>query len=217
MDFEHSNIKPDSIKAEWEGQLDMFSWLEFVCAIPQVLFVVTTEKENGQPNAAFQGWSSFTGESDEYFIIMSGLMKRNHTYQNIRREEEFCVNFLNQEFLAQCQQTVEKNDPELDEITEAGFTAEPGETIDAPRISEAFLKLECEFEWEKELVLESPNTVICGRVQHLAVDREFAQKPTEERYGSESFMFNLHNPVDPVTGEFFGSGIGCIEYSGKLI
>ena len=70
MNFENGNVKPESLQAEWEGQLDVFSWLEFVCAIPHVLFVVTTKKENGLANASFQSWSSFTGEGENYFIIM---------------------------------------------------------------------------------------------------------------------------------------------------
>ena len=216
MDFEHSNVKPEAIEAEWEGQLDVFSWLEFVCAIPHVLFVVTTKKENGLANAAFQSWSSFTGEGEDYFIIMSGVMKHTHTYNNIKREKEFCVNFLNQKYLEQCLQTVDKNDTDIDEITETGFTSEAGKTIDVSRISESFLKLECEYEWEKELVPGGNNITVCGRVKHISVSEQFAKKSTEERYGEDSFMFNLHNPVDPHTGEFFGSGIGSIDYSGEL-
>ena len=111
---------------------------------------------------------------------------------------------------------MEKNDPDIDEITEAGFTSEAAKVIDVPRISESFLKLECEYEWEKELVPDSNNITICGRVKHISVSEQFVKKSTAERYGEDSFMFNLHNPVDPHTGEFFGSGVGFIDYFGEL-
>ena len=55
--------------------------------------MVTTLKENGLANAAFQSWSSFTREGDGYYVIMSGIMKHTHTYANIKRDKEFCVNF----------------------------------------------------------------------------------------------------------------------------
>ena len=53
MNYEHDNIRPENFIENWEGKWKVFSWLEFVCAIPHVLFMVTTLKENGLPNAAF--------------------------------------------------------------------------------------------------------------------------------------------------------------------
>jgi flavin reductase (DIM6/NTAB) family NADH-FMN oxidoreductase RutF len=212
MNFEHSNIKPEHIKENWPDQCKIFSWLEFVCAIPHVLFMVTTFKENGLPNAAFHGWSSFTGEGDSYFVIMSGVMKNTHTYKNIKRDKEFCINFLNQNYLENCWKSVREHKFDSDEITSAGFTIEDSKVIKAPRIKESFLKLECEYQWKKELIPDSHNITICGRVKHISVSESFAKAVIKDKYGNESFMFNIHNPMNPFSGEYLGDGVGIIEF-----
>lgn len=216
MNFEHNNLKPEYIREDWEGKWKVFSWLEFVCAIPHVLFMVTTIKENGLANAAFQSWSSFTGEGDNYYIIMSGVMKDTHTYQNIKRDKEFCINFLSSDYLEECRKTIKDNNIASDEISAAGFTLEDSMAISAPRIKEGFLKLECEYQWEKELCESSHNITVCGKVKHLSIAEKFAKEMTKEKYGKDSFMFNLHNPMNPFTGKSFGSGVGHIKFSQDL-
>jgi len=212
MNYEHNNTKPDYFKEDWEGKWKVFSWLEFVCAIPHVLYMVTTIKENGLPNAAFQSWSSFTGEGDSFFVIMSGLMKHTHTYKNIKRDQEFCVNFITEQYLKNCWRSVEEHDYNNDEIAAAGFTTEASRSIKAPGIKESFLRLECTYEWEKELVQNSHNITICGKAAHVSVDEVFAKAMTDKKYGEESFMFNLHAPMNPFTGEFSNSGVGIMKY-----
>ncbi|NQT60611.1 MAG: flavin reductase [Bacteroidetes bacterium] len=213
MNFEHNNVKPEYFKENWEGKWKVFSWLEFVCAIPHVLFMVTTLKANGLSNAAFQSWSSFTGEDDNYYVIMSGVMKHTHTYQNIKRDKEFCVNFLNAKYLEQCWKTIKEHNIDNDEISAGGFTLEESKSIKVPRINESFLKMECEYEWEKELCPNSHNITICGKVKHVSVNEYFAKAITKDKYGKDGFMFNLHNPMNPFTGEYFGGGVGILEYT----
>ena len=210
MNFEHDNTKPDYFKENWEGKWKVFSWLEFVCAIPHALFMVTTLKENGLPNAAFQSWSSFTGEGNNYFVIMSGIMKHTHTYANIKQNKEFCVNFLSKGYLENCWRSIKEHNFEADEISAAGFTAEQSKSIKVPRIRESFLKIECEYEWEKELIKNSHNITICGKAKHVSVNETFAKAITKDKYGEESFMFNLHNPMNPFTGDYYGGGVGTI-------
>lgn len=212
MNFEHDNMKPEYFKENWQGKWKVFSWLEFVCAIPHVMFMVTSLKENGFPNAAFQSWSSFSGEGNDYFVIMSGVMKHTHTYKNIKRGKEFCLNFLNQNHLEKCWKSIKEHKYESDEIVSSGFTIEQSKSIKVPRIKESFLKLECEYVWEKELIPNSHNITICGKVKYVSVDEAFAQVITKDKYGRNSFMFNLHNPMNPFNGNYFGGGVGTIEY-----
>lgn len=212
MNYEHDNKKPDHLTENWEGKWKVFSWLEFVCAIPSVLFMITTVKENGLTNAAFQSWSSFTGEGDDYFVIMSGVMKHTHTYANIKREKEFCVNFVGKDHLDKCWKSIQEHHADADELLAAGFTPEASHAISPPRIKESFLKLECTYEWQKELVPDSHNITICGKVQHVSIDEAFAEATTREKYGQDHFVFNLHNPINPLSGEHLGGGVGIIQY-----
>lgn len=216
MSFEHSNEKPEYFKEDWEGQDTIFSWMSYVTAIPHVIFMVTTLKENGQPNAGLQGWSLFSGEGDHYYVLMSTLMKHTHTYQNIIRTGEFCINFLSSKYADQCKKSIRLNDDSIDEIAASGFTALPSHAIDAPSIAESFLRLECRFEWEKELRPESVCRIVCGRVQHISANDDFARSKVDGRYGKDSFMFHLMAMKDPYTGDRITGGIGQIELTSEL-
>ena len=53
---------PDQMKGTF-GDISRsfgFSWKEFVMTIPSPMFLVTTYKSNGKPNACMQSWATFT-------------------------------------------------------------------------------------------------------------------------------------------------------------
>lgn len=208
--FEHGNRRPDNFVEDWEGQFDIIPWMAYLSSIPHVIFMVTTMKENGLPNAALHGWASFTGEGDNYYIIMP-VMKHTHTYENIKRDKVLCVNFLSAEHVLKCKQSIKNNCIDIDEIKNAGFTPVMSKAINVPSIEESFLKLECELEWEKELYPNSLNITICIKVKHISANEHFVRLPVRERYGEESFMFHLMAMKNPYTGERIKGGIGRIE------
>jgi flavin reductase (DIM6/NTAB) family NADH-FMN oxidoreductase RutF len=200
MKLELGKNKPDLLKEEWPGEYTVFSWMEYVTAIPQPLFLITTYKENKIPNACFHAWSTFTGEGNTYFVVLS-LLKNTHTYVNIQREKSFGINFPDHKDLKQCYSTIENNEDGVDEISQSGFTLEEAHFIDAPRIKECFMNLECKFEWEKELFPGSQWALICGSVQHMALNQEFAQADAIKRCKEYGVMYNVHAPTNPVTGD----------------
>ena len=116
MNFEHGSLKPENFKEDWEGQFNILPWMAYISAIPHVIYLITTLKENGLPNVALQGWSSFSGEGDNFFVIISGLLKRSHTLKNIIRDEEFCINFLPPQYLDNFRKTIHENSEETNEI-----------------------------------------------------------------------------------------------------
>lgn len=211
MDFEHGNIKPDNFKEDWDGQLNVFSWMAYISAIPHSIFLITTLKENGTPNASLQGWSSFSGEGNDYFALMSGVLKHSHTYKNILREKEFCINFLSPQYLDNYKKSISENSLEINEITNSGFTQEQSITVSSPRIKESFLKLECSLEWTKDLIENGTNSTVCGKVKHISVSEEFSTKNVKERYDNDSFTFHLMAMKNPFTGERIKGGVGKIE------
>ena len=164
MTYEHDTHKPEIFTEDWPGQYEIFAWMAYLCPIPHVIFLVTTLKENGLANAALHGWANFNGEGEDYFVVMP-VMRHTHTYQNIQRTGEFCLNFLSPETIERCKETILHNEGEDDEITCAGLTHESAASIQPPRVREGFLKLECTYEWEKELCPGGANILVCGRVQ----------------------------------------------------
>lgn len=146
MKIEVFTEKPEYFKEEWPGEHIIFHWFEFVCGIPHSLFMISTYKKNGKPNACFHSWSSFSGDGGGFFAVMPGILQHSHTFQNILRTKEFCINFLNRDYFEKCRKTIDENSYEADEFTLGEFTLESSQTIKSPRIKESFLSLECSLE-----------------------------------------------------------------------
>ncbi len=184
----------------WQNQFEEFSHSEFICGIPQALFMITTNKENGMPNACFHSWSCFSGDAGGYFAILSCLGRHTHTYANIIRDREFCVNFLSNEYYDKCMETVRRNSMAENEIVAGGFKTEACKTISVPRIAESFLCLECKLEYNVDLSKRNINSLIIGRVTNIAMEETYMEG-IDRKYGDKGFMFNIHSPVDFATGK----------------
>ncbi len=199
MKIEIGASRPSNFIDRWPGEFEVFSHYEVALGIPHALFLITTLKENGQPNACFQSWSSFCGDSGGYFVL-TPLLQRTHTYHNILRTKEFCVNFLSARYFDACYQTVFHNEADTDEIAVGGFTAEAGRCIKAPRIQEAFLSLECVFESQRDLSGKGLSALIIGQVVWAAMAEDYVNG-ADKKYGSDGFMYYLYDLADFATGD----------------
>lgn len=68
--------------------------MDFVTAIPFVLFVITSYKNNGKANACLQFWVSFNGDNDDFYAILSNVSKKDHLYQTIKEKRKLFLIFL---------------------------------------------------------------------------------------------------------------------------
>ncbi len=215
MKIEIGAQKPANFKTYWDGQYEVFSHFDYACGIPSVLFAITTVKENGKPNVCFHAWSNFTGDGSGFFAVVGGLYRHSHTYANILRTGEFVINFIGQAYYDACMATIAQNDADTDEFAVAGFTQEPAKTLSCPRIKEAFLSLECRLENEMDLSDAGTIALLIGRVQHIAMQEEFAAHLEAgnpgAKYGDEGFMFNIHSPKNLVTGVGEASGLAVLK------
>lgn len=198
MKVELGETRPENFTEDWPGQYSIFSYFEQACGVPSVLFAITTLKENGKPNVCLQAWSTFSGDCGGFFAVITGLLQRTHTYKNILRDKEFCINFLSAEYYNSCVKTIQQNDENADEFAVGGFTAEAAKTVKPPRIAEAFLSYECTLESYADLSGKGINAMIIGRVRHAAVDKNHN---IPALCGDNGFMFNVHCPKDPETGK----------------
>lgn len=184
---------PTNFVEQWPGQYDVFSHYEDVLGIPHVLFLITTLKNNGKPNVSFGGWSSFSGDKGGFFSIIT-MMKKSHTYQNILRDNEFCVNFIDYKYRENCWATIKNNDYASDEINIGGFHAEASAKIAVPRLVEAFMSLECSFVNSKDISGAGINQLVIGKVIHAAVDELFINGMS--KYSDNGFMFYFYELFD---------------------
>ncbi len=187
MKIEIGGEKPENFIDRWPGEFEVFSHFEMALGIPHALFLITTLKENGQPNVCFQGWSSFYGDCGGYYV-MTPLLVKSHTYRNILRDKEFCVNFIHAGYYGPCYDTIFKNKYEADEFEIGGFTREPASNIAVPRIKEAFMSLECRLKSENDLSGLGIQSLVIGDVLSAAVEEEYING-AEKKYGPEGFMY----------------------------
>ncbi len=210
MKIEISKDFPGYFKPDYPEEFELFSHFEVTAGIPNVLFAVTTWKENDQPNVCFHGWSCFHGDKTAFFAVMGNLYQHTHTYANIRREGCFAINFLPIDCYDQLVETIRQNGAETDEFAAGGFTLEQARTIHAPVIGEAFLTLECTLKELQDLSGAGITAMVVGQVQHASVDEAYA-RGYGKRYGKDGFMLLVPAPQDLVTGQPGQSGIATVE------
>jgi flavin reductase (DIM6/NTAB) family NADH-FMN oxidoreductase RutF len=201
---------PKYFKAAYPEEFELFSHFETTSAIPQVLFAVTTWKENGKPNVCLHSWSCFHGDKTAFFAVMGCLYQHTHTYANIQREKCFAINFLPISYYDRLVKTIHSNHMEDDEFQVGGFTMEAANAINAPLIAEAFMNVECKLEQVQDLSGAGITSMVIGKVAHISVSEEYAQG-YENRYGKEGFMMLVPAPQDLLTGKPAQSAIATVN------
>lgn len=200
----------------WAGQFDTFSHMEFACAIPQVLFLISTLKSNGMPNLCFHSWSCFGGDAGGYFAVMQNVAHTSHTYENIVRDGEFCINFISADYYSNCIATITHNNHFDDEFLAGHFNTEKSLKIKPPRVKESFLSLECQLACNVDLSRKGINSMIIGRVLHAAADEKYVEG-IDKRFGKEGFMYNIHEPADYATGQLDDTHVATLEIIGDYV
>jgi flavin reductase (DIM6/NTAB) family NADH-FMN oxidoreductase RutF len=204
------NAQPNSFKETWPGELDMFSWKDFLAGVPSVLFLVTGWKSNGKENACLQAWSTFTSDRGEFICIIGHVQKGGHMYQSLKKTGCCVLNFPTKEISDKCFATIEHNHFEADEITASGLTAEKAYAVNAPRIKECFLNIECEYLWEHEVSPGSTAVTVALRSVHICMDSDYYDQSKLGRYGETGFLFNINSPRNPDTGAVDGYSLGVM-------
>ena len=207
MKREFDASKPGGLKENWPEQLKIFSWIEYVTNVPYPILLITTNKENGKPNACLHSWGFFSGDEKGYYSVLS-LLKSYHTYENIKRDREWCVNVPSRAHLDQCMRTIENNQIGADEIAESGFTPEASVVIDAPRIKDCPISLECRLEWDRSLSSEGYWHVFVGKIVHFSITDDLMDLDAGKRMETFDLMFSLRSQLNPLSGEMSPGIIG---------
>ena len=203
MKHEIGIVQPPYLVEDWPGKYAVFSWLEYVVTVPNPIFLITTRKANGAANANLHSWGLLVGERQHYSSLLA-LLDDTHTYANILREGEWCVNWPSIQYLPQCSATIRCNGPENDEVVDAGLTAEPSRTVQAPRVAECAINLECKLAWHHPLYEDSRWHLFAGRIVHVAMDETVMCVDPGQRMEALGLMYNVRGTVNPLDGGFHG-------------
>ncbi len=202
---------PSTFTETWPGEFANFSWGDFLTAIPAPIFLVTSYKANGQPNACLQSWSTFVGDARQFLCILGSVARSGHLYSTLKATGECIVNFPSVDIYDKCTATIHHNQWDTDEITAAGLTVQAGRTVHAPSIAECFLNLECKVLWMREHFPNSRDLVACLQVQHIAMDPARYNEDQLGRYGPTGYIYNVHSPRSADTGTVTPDCLGYIQ------
>ena len=196
MKYEYKEM-PESMKGTY-GEFAKnfgFDWKEFIMGIPTPMFLVTTYKSNGKPNATMQSWAGFTSANHGggYYVILCSVNKCGHLYQSLNEKKAAVLNFMSSDLYKACMQTIQNNQFETDEITSSGLTVEKASWIEAPMVAECFMNLECQYLWEKEIVPGDDHVMICLEVVGGHIEKDYM----EDLFGGKGVLYNVHYPINP--------------------
>lgn len=172
-----------------------FSWKEFVMNVPSPMFLVTSYKSNGMPNACMQSWATFAsaGQGNGFYAILASVYKGGHLYKTLSERGDAVINFMNASLYDACMATIRNNGFDTDEIASSGLTGEKAEWVNAPMVRECFMNLECRYAWEREIVPGDDHALICLEVIGAHIDENYL----DDKTGDTGLLYNIHHPVNP--------------------
>ena len=126
---------------------------------PRLTVLVTTVDREGRINAAPFSFVSPVSMDPPLVMVSSGHGK--DTLKNVRDTGEFVLNIPTEEILNQLCSCGKKVPPEINELDEAGLTAEDSSVVKPPRVKECIAWFECGLEQEHEA---GDHVLLIGRV-----------------------------------------------------
>jgi flavin reductase (DIM6/NTAB) family NADH-FMN oxidoreductase RutF len=80
------------------------------------------------------------------------------------------------------------------------LTVEKATLVNAPRIKECFLNLECQYLWEKEHFEDSSHVVMCVVVKNVCMEDNHFDEEKNGRYGETGYIYHISRTVNPKEG-----------------
>lgn len=135
------------------------------CILPRPIALVSTTDGKGGHNAA--PYSFFNVMSHEPALIVLGIDQKRpgtpkDTVGNLRTTGDFVVNLVDMKIAEAMSVCAIDFETGVDEIREAGLTALPSSRVQAPRIAEAPVSLECRL--MDELRYPAGRSIVVGEV-----------------------------------------------------
>ena len=132
--------------------------------VPRPIAWVSTLSPSGVVNLAPFSFFNAVGANPLYLIISIGLNDAGgikDTAKNILANGEFVVNMVTEELFDAMNISAADFPPDLSELTVAGLHTAPSAHINAPRVNEAKVSLECKLHSSQPL---GSNTLFIGEV-----------------------------------------------------
>ena len=174
--------------------------------VPRPIALVTTRSKSGIDNAA--PFSFFNVFSEDPPLVMLGLGGRpdgtlKDTTANINQTGEFVVNLVDESIAERMTLCAIEFPPGESELDSAGLTLAPSAEVQALRIAESPVNLECR-KYQAIEVGDKSRTLMIGEVLHLHA-RDSLVDPETPRINEEAYhpIGRLHRALYTKTAERF--------------
>ena len=194
--FAHKNMNRQAMQSFETASLAPVEIYKLLAGsvVPRPIAWVSTLDADGVPNLA--PFSFFTVASANPPVLCfcpsvreakNGLRAHKDTLENIRATGEFVVNIVSEETVEAMNQTAAQLHPEEDEFAHAELTPVPGEHVQAPRVAEAKVQMECRLRQIIEISAEVMGgsivlgEVICFHISEAVLEPGFHIAPEKLR------------------------------------
>jgi flavin reductase (DIM6/NTAB) family NADH-FMN oxidoreductase RutF len=114
--------------------------------------LISTISKEGKTNLAIFSSVIHVGANPPAIgFLMRPVSVERHTYNNIKETSYFTINHINKDIFKKAHQTSARYDKDVSEFDECGLTPEFSDTIKAPYVKEAKIKIGCRFFEEHEI------------------------------------------------------------------
>ena len=112
--------------------------------VPRPIAFVSSVSADGVRNLApFSFFNAICGEPPVICFSVSNREPRKDTLANVRATGEFVVNIVSEEIAAQMNLASGEYPADVDEFDVSGLTAVPSDLVQAPRVKESHVNMEC--------------------------------------------------------------------------
>jgi flavin reductase (DIM6/NTAB) family NADH-FMN oxidoreductase RutF len=209
---------PDCVSfPEYRDKYQLRRWVWRHIQIPYPMYIITTNDENGVPNAEVNTWGlPFGFMPDQMFIFVCS--KDHHTAQYVLRSREFVVNVPGSNIGQEAEKTATSYPKGTDEIKQSGLTGIPSKIVKPPRIKECKAHFECKLEWFRYVDKEGKAIVFCGRIVAASANKEVLTGNVESKTKLMKTIYVMPWNIDTVKMKLTGKEKGTTAYAnvGKI-
>jgi flavin reductase (DIM6/NTAB) family NADH-FMN oxidoreductase RutF len=178
-----------------EGKNNILTWANCIAtSCPTVLNkIITVFNDKHNPKAIVGMKVEFCADNG-LICLLNCIDKQNPLYRYLTKYKGFVVNISTLDILEKCCQDIPANND---------LSYSKAENVNAPRIDDALVSLECEILWNKEYYKGSNNCLFCAKVVGTSRNETYFNEEgfvkSEKRVYVERLLANLN----PNTGKPF--------------
>ena len=166
------------------------------CVVPRPIAWISTVSADGIPNLApFSFFMGVCGDPPT-IAFSSGLRQgtKKDTVRNIEWAKDFVVNMVDDPLAEQMNLSSGDYPPEVSEFTVTGLTPAPSVKVQAPRVAESPISLECRLQ-QIIPVGRGPHSLVLGEIVYFHIRDDLYVDGRID-------MYNLH-PVGRLAGHLY--------------